>query len=68
MPPKDNADTTATHPLQAVVLADSFTRTFRPMSLEQPKVGLLFPFGQKPSEKTNFPIAGLVPYCEQPND
>ncbi|KAH9249481.1 hypothetical protein BASA81_012843 [Batrachochytrium salamandrivorans] len=26
------------HPLQAVVLADSFTRTFRPMTLEMPKV------------------------------
>jgi translation initiation factor eIF-2B subunit epsilon len=28
-------------PLQAVVLADSFTSTFRPISLEQPKVTIV---------------------------
>jgi translation initiation factor eIF-2B subunit epsilon len=46
MPQKLNADTTVTHPLQAVVLADSFTRTFRPMSLEKPKV--LLPLANSP--------------------
>jgi NDP-sugar pyrophosphorylase family protein len=33
-------------PLQAVLLADSFTSTFRPISLEVPKV--LFPLGNAP--------------------
>jgi hypothetical protein len=28
-------------PLQAVVLADSFTSTFRPISVEQPKVTIM---------------------------
>ena len=35
----DEDDRKINNPLQAVVLADSFTRTFRPMSLERPKVG-----------------------------
>lgn len=33
-------------PLQALLLADSFTSTFRPISLEKPKV--LFPLGNAP--------------------
>ena len=30
--------TKADQPLQAILLADSFTKTFRPISLEKPKV------------------------------
>jgi NDP-sugar pyrophosphorylase family protein len=37
-PQSTEDDTKVQHPLQAVVLADSFTKTFRPMSLEVPKV------------------------------
>lgn len=35
---KGSDDVKREHPLQAVVLADSFTQTFRPITLEKPKV------------------------------
>lgn len=47
MPPKKGGESeSAREVLTAVVLADSFTKTFRPISLERPKVGvagLIFP-------------------------
>ncbi|CAK4608954.1 unnamed protein product [Aphanomyces euteiches] len=48
MAPKKEAQTNEKHkhPLQAVLFADSWTNTFRPISLEQPKV--LFPLANVP--------------------
>jgi translation initiation factor eIF-2B subunit epsilon len=41
---KDNVDDETDQVLQAVILADSFNKRFKPLTIDRPKVSALCPF------------------------